>query len=111
MVAASSDAQHRSGRVSTNQTPSFDWAASVGAKLLRKRRGAGRVSGKRWLLEPGRCRRLSRLQEQPLSPFESAAVAARNSGGARVAGGVAQLGERLLCKQEVIGSIPFTSTT
>ena len=25
-------------------------------------------------------------------------------------GGVAQLGERLLCKQEVIGSIPFTST-
>ena len=24
---------------------------------------------------------------------------------------VAQLGERLLCKQEVIGSIPFTSTT
>jgi hypothetical protein len=29
----------------------------------------------------------------------------------RHAGGVAQLGERLLCKQEVIGSIPFTSTT
>ena len=27
------------------------------------------------------------------------------------AGGVAQLGERLLCKQEVIGSIPFTSTS
>ena len=26
-------------------------------------------------------------------------------------GGVAQLGEHLLCKQEVIGSIPFTSTT
>ena len=26
-------------------------------------------------------------------------------------GGVAQLGERLLCKQEVIGSKPFTSTT
>ena len=25
-------------------------------------------------------------------------------------GGVAQLGERLLCKQDVIGSIPFTST-
>ena len=25
-------------------------------------------------------------------------------------GGVAQMGERLLCKQEVIGSIPFTST-
>ena len=29
----------------------------------------------------------------------------------RFVGGVAQLGERLLCKQEVIGSIPFTSTT
>ena len=27
-----------------------------------------------------------------------------------LSGGVAQLGERLLCKQEVIGSIPFTST-
>jgi hypothetical protein len=26
------------------------------------------------------------------------------------AGGVAQLGERVLCKHEVIGSIPFTST-
>ena len=26
-------------------------------------------------------------------------------------GGVAQVGERLLCKQEVIGSSPFTSTT
>ena len=26
-------------------------------------------------------------------------------------GGVAQLGERLLCKQEVIGSSPFTSTS
>ena len=26
-------------------------------------------------------------------------------------GGVAQLGERLPCTQEVIGSIPFTSTT
>jgi hypothetical protein len=38
----------------------------------------------------------------------------RQSLGGRAAqrlGGVAQLGERLLCKQEVIGSIPFTSTT
>ena len=25
-------------------------------------------------------------------------------------GGIAQLGERLICIQEVIGSIPFTST-
>ena len=30
--------------------------------------------------------------------------------GSEINGGVAQLGERLLCKQEVIGSIPFTST-
>jgi hypothetical protein len=29
----------------------------------------------------------------------------------RSAGGVAQLGERVLCKHEVIGSIPFTSTS
>ncbi len=29
----------------------------------------------------------------------------------RAPGGVAQLGERMLCKHEVIGSIPFTSTT
>ena len=33
---------------------------------------------------------------------------ATKSGEAR--GAVAQLGERLLCKQEVIGSIPFSST-
>jgi hypothetical protein len=30
--------------------------------------------------------------------------------GDRTDGGVAQLGEHLLCKQGVIGSIPFTST-
>jgi hypothetical protein len=49
--------------------------------------------------------RLSRLQGQALSP-------PRILGGeaAQNLGGVAQLGERLLCKQEVIGSIPFTST-
>jgi hypothetical protein len=34
----------------------------------------------------------------------------RYSGAVFWNGGVAQLGERLLCKQEVIGSIPFTST-
>ena len=31
------------------------------------------------------------------------------AGGLRI-GGVAQLGERLLCKQEVVGSIPIAST-
>ena len=28
----------------------------------------------------------------------------------QIVGGIAQLGERLLCKQEVNGSIPFIST-
>jgi len=32
------------------------------------------------------------------------------AGGLESDGGVAQLGERLLCKQEVVGSIPITST-
>ena len=31
--------------------------------------------------------------------------------GQRISGGVAQLGEHLLCKQGVIGSIPFISTS
>jgi hypothetical protein len=34
----------------------------------------------------------------------------RLSGSGKAQGAVAQLGERLLCKQEVIGSIPFSST-
>jgi hypothetical protein len=34
----------------------------------------------------------------------------RNHKSAIKTGGVAQLGERLPCTQEVIGSIPFTST-
>ena len=45
------------------------------------------------------------------------AVALATAGAVRILnfvqnrGGVAQLGERLLCKQEVVGSIPITSTT
>ena len=38
----------------------------------------------------------------------------RNRAGGSAAsprGGVAQLGERLVCNQEAIGSIPFTSTS
>ena len=31
--------------------------------------------------------------------------------GSPLNGGIAQLGERLLCKQEVVGSIPSASTT
>ena len=49
--------------------------------------------------------RLSRVAAQPLAARRNTR---RNKS---CVGGVAQLGERLLCKQEVIGSIPFTSTT
>ena len=34
----------------------------------------------------------------------------KQCGAIEAMGGVAQLGEHLLCKQGVIGSIPFTST-
>jgi hypothetical protein len=44
--------------------------------------------------------------DPPLVP----ALRARRYGDATGFGGVAQLGEHLLCKQGVIGSIPFTST-
>ena len=49
-------------------------------------------------------RRILRILLAPPTPLIRAA-------GRPDKGGVAQLGERLLCKQEVIGSIPFTSTT
>ena len=52
---------------------------------------------------------LFRKQGPALNRKSRAAAAARaipRSGS----GGVGQLGARLLCKQEVIGSIPFTST-
>ncbi len=45
------------------------------------------------------------------SATAGAAQDLRAAGPPEDLGGVAQLGERLLCKQEVIGSIPFTSTT
>ena len=38
-------------------------------------------------------------------------MTAKNKFKARINGGIAQLGERLHGMQEVIGSIPFTSTT
>ena len=50
--------------------------------------------------------RLPRCLAAPLTPPILWAA-----GPPKELGGVAQLGERLLCKQEVIGSIPFTSTT
>ena len=38
-------------------------------------------------------------------------ISSRYSAARYLDGAVAQLGERLLCKQEVIGSIPFSSTS
>ena len=71
--------------------------------------------------------RLPRFASKPLPPSRANFVSAGAPGVSAIRltppppslgrrsrpklGGVAQLGERLLCKQEVIGSIPFTSTT
>ena len=83
-----------------------------------------RVARRQWLREqprepPGasksssgqsaRCGSRDARCRRPRSRRQSAAVAGSNK--LRLFGGVAQLGERLLCKQEVDGSIPFTSTT
>jgi hypothetical protein len=54
---------------------------------------------------PSGYRRILRILLAPPIPKTWGGAAALSLGG------VAQLGERLLCKQEVIGSIPFTSTT
>jgi hypothetical protein len=48
----------------------------------------------------------SEVRILPGPPYQTPKLEAGNPSG-----GVAQLGERLLCKQEVIGSIPFTSTS
>ena len=48
---------------------------------------------------------LNLRRESPVS-FSGFRVQVKRHGG-----GLAQLGERLLCKQEVIGSIPIISTT
>jgi hypothetical protein len=47
-------------------------------------------------------------REAPTCTRRTRGRRATKSGEAK--GAVAQLGERLLCKQEVIGSIPFSST-
>ena len=47
----------------------------------------------------------------PTIGLDAVGIGAGGSGfGSGLDGAVAQLGERLLCKQEVIGSIPFSST-
>ena len=60
--------------------------------------------------EPIEARRAD-AYEAPSSGEHSVASQAEQQSMAKRKGAVAQLGERLLCKQEVIGSIPFTSTT
>ena len=65
----------------------------------------------------GQARREQGLRLIPRHAFELYAFAlqkrlARTTGlSFAKTGGVAQLGEHLLCKQGVIGSIPFTSTS
>jgi hypothetical protein len=49
-----------------------------------------------------------RIHPDPPGQGEHGRRAPRHRGAAR--GAVAQLGERLLCKQEVVGSIPSSST-
>ena len=71
-----------------------------GSRALARRKRHPRRAG----LRSVRRLRLPRLLSQPLTPL-------RTLGFAQSLGGVAQLGERLLCKQEVVGSIPITSTT
>ncbi len=53
----------------------------------------------RWRLEPGARRCRIQLASIPFLVFE------------RVRGAVAQLGERLICIQEAVGSIPISSTS
>ena len=52
-----------------------------------------------------------RIHPDPPTPDASAFLSAVGCVGVGGYGGVAQLGEHLLCKQGVIGSIPFTSTS
>ena len=74
------------------------------AARLRVRRLVARRRCRGGILElysaPSGSRGILRIPPTPPTP----------KGGRAALGGVAQLGERLLCKQEVIGSIPFTST-
>jgi hypothetical protein len=76
---------------------------SATAALLRRESAEERSAPCVWCLFCAA--RLSRVAAQPLAARRNTR---RNKS---CVGGVAQLGERLLCKQEVIGSIPFTSTT
>lgn len=52
-----------------------------------------------------------RLERTPDKREVGSSTLPRPTRGRAEVGGVAQLGERLPCTQEVIGSIPFTSTT
>jgi hypothetical protein len=63
----------------------------------------------------GPCRGGINLQQSSSNHFAIAAVDIRHPGekplaGKLAQGAVAQLGERLICIQEVVGSIPISST-
>ena len=51
-----------------------------------------------------------RIHPDPPGSVQARWLAARWLAASGIAGAVAQLGERLLCKQEVVGSIPSSST-
>ena len=51
-----------------------------------------------------------RILDFGVSIFERSEIKNHQSKIGNLLGGVAQLGEHLVCNQEVIGSIPFTST-
>ena len=66
-----------------------------------------RISWNTWQLAWGE-RHLMVLRDRPHIPSGREMAAAREAGGF---GALAQLGERLLCKQGVVGSIPTGSTS
>jgi hypothetical protein len=107
LISVRSEVQILPGPPPRNAQSALSRAASAVAKLPREPHGASKGSS------GVPVDRGSSAGVWALAVADATAVAHRptNSGGARVCGGVAQLGERLLCKQEVIGSIPFTSTT
>jgi hypothetical protein len=63
-----------------------------------------------WLADLGACSS-DRLERTPDKREVDGSIPSRPTTTTALSGGVAQLGERLPCTQEVIGSNPFTSTS
>jgi hypothetical protein len=95
-----------SGRDSGALAPRERWVSaepkSQAATAVRLHRESGTHAERSSILHPCGFRGARALLTPPSS---------LGGGAAQRTGGVAQLGERLLCKQEVVGSIPITSTT